>query len=393
MRLRFRRVGKVGLGLLLSTAAALATASSAACDSGGGASPADASMSVDAAPGRPDAGIAADAGTPLSWVDFAITGCVTVADAPPRCRATAPAALAFVTLAPAAVDTWLWSFGDGGAAGSDPSPQHVYLLPGLYDVTLTVAGPGGTAQAARPMRVEIVAAEPGATCQLDAQCAPAGECICGAGEGCAAPLAGGLCARDCTEDAALCDDGQVCADLARGDFSAPWRRGLCLDACGEDADCREGRACRTLAEGGGGWVRGCFAAGLVGDLGDSCQDASGALDGARCASGTCAALGARGVCAAACVTGADCPAGAACADLGAAGGPGTCLARCDAFACDADPWLACEAPGGTGALGFTVDEPAAAGGYCAPRRCSMAADCGPGSACTALGGGSFCAAP
>lgn len=40
------------------------------------------------------------------------------------------------------VDTYLWTFGDGGIS-SVQNPQHTYTAPGVYGVTLTVTGPGG----------------------------------------------------------------------------------------------------------------------------------------------------------------------------------------------------------------------------------------------------------
>jgi PKD domain len=355
-----------------------------ACGGGGGGGPDGDAGAHDAAIG-PDGG--PDAATPLSWVDFAVSGCASSVEDPPRCSAVAPAPLAFVAIAPAPITVWRWAFGDGSEASLEASPVHEYQVPGVYDVTLTVAGPGGTALAERPMRIEIVPAEPGATCGLDAQCAPAGECICGEGEGCEAPIASGLCARSC-DGGGACASGQACADLAVAGGVAPWRRALCLRQCSGDAECPAGRACRVLPAGGGGWLRGCFVAGLVADVGGSCTDASGAPDDRRCASGDCAALGARGMCTASCSSSADCPPGAACATFTSSGAH-TCLARCDAFACDRDPWLACVPPGGAGRLGFTIDESPAASGYCAPRPCSNAADCGPDGACT-LG---FCAAP
>jgi PKD repeat protein len=40
------------------------------------------------------------------------------------------------------IDTFEWSFGDGQTS-SDPESQHQYAEPGVFDVTLTVTGPGG----------------------------------------------------------------------------------------------------------------------------------------------------------------------------------------------------------------------------------------------------------
>jgi PKD repeat protein len=341
----------------------------AAC--GGGEAPAldAAAPGPDAGSVIADAGAAPDAAPPLGWVDFAASGCAPIAPdvgEAPRCRATAPAALGFVALVSGTVDAYLWSFGDGSPPGSAAAPAHVYALPGRYDVSLTVGGPGGTAQRKRAGWVDVVPAPAGAACALDAQCAPGAACVCGEGEGaaCAPPLAAGLCATSCAGGGDACAGGEVCAAL--GDGPEPWRASLCLAACASDDDCAPGRACRELpgASGGAGaaWVRGCFVAGLVADDGAACVDASGAPDHARCAGGACAALGARGVCATPCATAGDCPSHATCATF--AGGEKRCLARCDAaHPCDDDPGLACAPPD---AATFTVSEPPAASGYCAP---------------------------
>jgi hypothetical protein len=173
-------------------------------------------------------------------------------------------------------------------------------------------------------------------------------------------------------------DGAVCADLApAGPGGSDWQRDLCLRPCDADADCAPYR-CRELAAAAGGWARGCFVADVLLDDGSSCRGGDGLLEPGRCASGRCLDFGLRGVCAAGCAGPADCPSYAACATL--SGGGTACLARCSARACDADPWLACEAPDAAGALGFTVDESPDPLGYCAPRRCRAAGDC-PGGSC------------
>lgn len=39
-------------------------------------------------------------------------------------------------------DTWAWDFGDGGVS-TERNPTHTYTAKGVYDVSLTVSGPGG----------------------------------------------------------------------------------------------------------------------------------------------------------------------------------------------------------------------------------------------------------
>lgn len=43
------------------------------------------------------------------------------------------------------VSSRLWAFGEGATATGD-APSHTYAAPGIYEVTLTVEGPGGTSQ-------------------------------------------------------------------------------------------------------------------------------------------------------------------------------------------------------------------------------------------------------
>lgn len=401
----------------------------AACGGGDTALP-DAAATPGDARVIPDATVTQDGGQPLSWVDFSITGCqpaqppdgapdagpgdqppddaapldagVVVADAgspdsgaggspdagmdagPAPCRAHAPATLRFAAVAPAPIDIHVWEFGDDGVAGT-AAPAHVYAQPGTYDVRLTVRGPGGTASRTRTRAVEIAPAALGGACHLDAQCSAGYQCVCGqdTGDGAACPanLASGMCSAGCGP-AVPCARG-VCAELAASapDTPTTWQRSLCLLACAPDDACPLGLTCQDLPAGhgdgdldGDGWVRACFAPGVLRPMGASCVDANGEPDHDLCAGGLCLDSGARGMCTAPCTPG-TCPPSAACADLG---DRSVCLARCeDASAdCSHDPWLACEP-----AEGFTVDEPASPAGYCTARRCAGTEACGVDGVC------------
>jgi hypothetical protein len=344
---------------------------------------------------RLDGSITGDAPAPLIWIDFSITGCVDPEALPagdadagpvgePPCRGTAPLALEFVPVAPATVTVYEWNFGDGSIPLRRQAPQHLFTAPGSYDVTLSVQGPGGTASAVKTGIVVVEPAGVGAPCEEDEQC-QSGDCRC-VGDAC--PGASGFCTAPCAADAP-CADG-ICADLAPGDPGdpAPWQAPVCLLDCSGGAPCPGPMVCRELLRGDedDAWAAACFHPGLLGDIGDSCRDANGALRDDLCASGMCLAEGLRGVCSAPCAD-APCPPSAACASFGG-GVPGpACLARCGAGAlCDADPGLACEPPGGGGDKGFTVDEPPAEAGYCAPRTCESPSDCGSLGLCS----GGFC---
>jgi PKD repeat protein len=369
----------------------------AAAVAGGGCSCGDGAGSGDAGAGEDggvlrDAEARSDAVAPLIWIDFSATGCDEAppdgllggdagpADAGPadggagmaRCSGDAPLRLAFFPVAPAEVDQHEWNFGDGSEPDRRQSPEHVYTDPGIYDVSLFGQGPGGTAAVTKTGFVVVGPGRIGAACSADAQCA-SGQCVCGA-EPCDG-LASGFCSAPCASGSA-CAEG-VCADLAPGSPPSPaaWQAELCLADCAGGAPCPAGQICRELRGGDGGWVLGCFAAGLLGDIGDPCADANGELDDSLCASGRCLAEGLRGMCSASCAAEA-CPASAACATFNGGSPAPSCLARCDLdTACDGDPWLACQSAGGAGAQGFTVGEEPSPAGYCAPAPCDSPDDC------------------
>ncbi|HKE20166.1 MAG TPA: PKD domain-containing protein [Kofleriaceae bacterium] len=377
------RSAAAGASAVVAAAAFAAMTAAPACSCGGGEAASDAGPVGDGGiPG--DAAAPADASAPLIWIDFSVTGCAAAGAGGEPCTGAAPLRLEFVPIAPAQVDFVEWSFGDGSRPDQRFAPDHVYTSPGVYDVSLFAEGPGGTAAVTRQALVDVSPGGLGGACFADQQCA-SGACVCGA-EPCTG-LASGFCSQPCA--GAACGEG-VCADLAptAPPDPAPWQAPLCLADCGGGAECPGGTVCRELPGAGGGWVQGCFAAGLVGDIGDSCAGDGGAPDGGRCASGECLAEGLRGLCSAGCGDDDACPPSAACATFNRGGSP-SCLARCDADTpCDADPWLACEPAGGTGGAGFTVDEPPSDGGYCAPRRCAGPDDC-PLGRCQ----GGFCAPP
>jgi PKD repeat protein len=54
----------------------------------------------------------------------------------------APLVVKFQDKSDGDVKVWLWDFGDG-TKSNVPSPEHTYLDPGVYDVSLTVIGTGG----------------------------------------------------------------------------------------------------------------------------------------------------------------------------------------------------------------------------------------------------------
>ena len=306
-----------------------------------------------------DAGVGSDASAPLGWVDFAISGCATGdgSEASP-CLGPSPLVVQFTALAPAEVQSQIWTFGDGSDPDPSLGPVHRFAEPGSYDIGLNVDGPGGSAGRIRLAAVVVLAAPLGARCETDSQCA-SDDCACGDGVSCPAPLDQGICLRDCDSDAACGDN--LCIDLgATG--SEPWQRTTCLPSCSPGAStCGPNATCQALLGVDGELGFACFATGLLAPIGASCRDADGQLDNARCASGQCLDLGLRGMCSADCET-ALCPEGTACATP-TSGSPGPlCVATCDSVSCDGDAELSCRDPG----VDFTIDGAAIDAGYCTP---------------------------
>ena len=60
-----------------------------------------------------------------------------------RTAGNVPLTVNFSDLSTGQVTSWSWSFGDGGGS-TIRNPSHVYTLGGIFDVTLTVTGPGGS---------------------------------------------------------------------------------------------------------------------------------------------------------------------------------------------------------------------------------------------------------
>lgn len=56
---------------------------------------------------------------------------------------TEPLTVSFTDLSSGSIDTWSWTFGDGGTSAAQ-SPSHQYTAAGSYTVSLTVTGPGGS---------------------------------------------------------------------------------------------------------------------------------------------------------------------------------------------------------------------------------------------------------
>jgi hypothetical protein len=63
-------------------------------------------------------------------------------------------AVQFTDMSQGDITSWFWEFGDSGTSSSI-HPLHTYSSPGVYSVTLTVAGPGGSDQAIRTGYIRI----------------------------------------------------------------------------------------------------------------------------------------------------------------------------------------------------------------------------------------------
>ena len=73
---------------------------------------------------------------------------------------TAPLTVAFSNTTTGSVTTWAWDFGDGTSSNAQ-SPTHIYTVAGIYRVTLTATGPGGSASKALVTAINVAAATTG----------------------------------------------------------------------------------------------------------------------------------------------------------------------------------------------------------------------------------------
>lgn len=73
-------------------------------------------------------------------------------------RGISPLDVQFTDSSTGDISKWDWDFGDGEGS-SDQDPVHTYHAPGLHTVTLTVTGPGGSAQEAKPGYIYVASDE------------------------------------------------------------------------------------------------------------------------------------------------------------------------------------------------------------------------------------------
>ncbi len=363
----------------------------------------DASVLRDA--GVLDQGVSTEGGIPVG-ARFTIVGCdaLTFDDAArPLCTTSRDRLLTFIPFGTGAQNV-VWTFPSGSPSSSTlSSPEVRWSKLGSYTVSLAVGGGGGTALGEGA--VKVVAVNAGAACVSDDDCDQSTglRCLCPAGSGCPGALAAGVCARRC--EGTPCSAGEICADLtlggtagvadgganADGGASDAYRVRLCLPSCVSSGECRAGFTCAERPVGssatGYTWQSACFAS-VLGPIGAACRDVDGAPDNARCITGLCEPLGARGVCSEDCDDDHPCPSHAVCANVPSQGQ--RCLARCATSAACDDARMACLAPG-PGGLGFTLPTgvpPTTT--LCSPKRCVVGADCGSAGTCQAVSGASFC---
>ena len=66
-----------------------------------------------------------------------------------------PLIVEFTNTSTGTVTSALWNFGDGTTSTVE-SPSHVYTTAGLYDVALTVSGPGGSDEETKTEHIEVL---------------------------------------------------------------------------------------------------------------------------------------------------------------------------------------------------------------------------------------------
>jgi len=67
---------------------------------------------------------------------------------------SAPLMVAFTDNSTGRINSWLWTFGDG-TSSEEQNPVHTYNRAGVYDVSLTISGTDGGANAAVPAMVKV----------------------------------------------------------------------------------------------------------------------------------------------------------------------------------------------------------------------------------------------
>jgi hypothetical protein len=321
--------------------------------------------------GGPDGG--SDAAT-LQSLRISVTGCATFDLTNMICYGSAPLTVSFAPVGSSAFTNFLWHFGDQSPDSMERAPMHTFTLPSgspPYDVIVTgqVGEMGGTV-ASRPTQVIVMSLPAGAACDVDKQCGQGLQCLCQVGSGCGPAFARGICTTTCATG--FCGTGSICAQIAlgpsAGDGGSAAPLPLCLADCSGSSTCGPGFVCQQMPAGPGGptWVSGCLPVGAKNDFGVSCRDANGVLRDGACTTGTCADIGALGMCTATCDSAHPCPANGACARL--PGGADLCLPACSTAApCTSDPGLTCTAPADAGADGGLTLAGATAGiAYCAP---------------------------
>lgn len=86
------------------------------------------------------------------WSDYQTKlNFITVTELPPVAAFTAtptsgpsPLNVQFTDQSSGVITAWLWDFGDGAPGSALQSPTHTYATAGVYNVSLTVSGPGGS---------------------------------------------------------------------------------------------------------------------------------------------------------------------------------------------------------------------------------------------------------
>ena len=103
----------------------------------------------------------------LLVVSASLIGCAS----PPAAQFTAvpatgcaPIEVQFTDLSEGKIDTWEWDFDNDGLVDSNiQSPQYTYSEPGIYTVSLTVSGPGGSDSEIKMAYLDIAPA----SCEAD----------------------------------------------------------------------------------------------------------------------------------------------------------------------------------------------------------------------------------
>ena len=253
-----------------------------------------------------------DVASPLA-LSISVTGCAAYDPLVPLCTGPPPLALSFAPVGSQELIQFMWTFGDGTPTTTERAPSHSYAHLGEYEVTVKGGTADmGTVKPPAPLIVRVEALATGAPCDVDDAVRQRPDLRLRERKRLPARRSRMACARH-PRGGRLSKPARCASASSSARRRTPARQPPCAshparrDRAGRASPagrCRSAR--RTPRRPPAGHV--VLPLGLVGDVGASCRDANEALSDGACATGSCADIGALGVCSASCDDSHPCPA-------------------------------------------------------------------------------------